>query len=112
MTWQPSDATPPGPRPRRREDAGADVATPATTARRLTSRPAFVIPASFALAGAVGLIAERLAPPNVADLVAVCVIWAALYPIPRLKPRIPWWNHWLQGIVIVFAFWLMTRGSK
>jgi len=85
---------------------------PSSPDRPLMSRPAFVIPASFALAGVAGLAAERLAPPDVADLVAVCVIWAALYPIPRLKPRIPWWNHWLQGVVILFAFWLMTRGGK
>lgn len=80
--------------------------------RPLMVRPMFVIPASFALAGVAGLAAERLAPENVADFVTVCVVWIALYPIPRLKPRIPWWNHWLQGVVVLFAFWLMTRGSR
>lgn len=80
--------------------------------RGLMSRPMFVIPATFALAGVAGLAAQHLAPPDYADFAAVCAIWVALYPIPRLKPRIPWWNHWLQGVVIIFAFWLMTRGPK
>lgn len=80
--------------------------------RGLMSRPMFVIPASFALAGVAGLAAQRLAPPDYADFAAVCAIWVALYPIPRLKPRIPWWNHWLQGVFILFGFWLITRGSK
>jgi hypothetical protein len=89
-----------------RDDDEAGLITPAPPAHGLMSRPAFVIPASFALAAVAGLTAERLAPSNIADLGAV---WAALYPIPRLKPGIPWWNHWLQGVVIVFVFWLMTR---
>jgi hypothetical protein len=96
----------------RHDDDGTDPTTPAPPARGLMSRPAFVIPASFALAAVAGLTAERLAPPDVADLAAVCAVWVALYPISRLKPRIPWWNHWLQGIVIVFVFWLVTRASK
>lgn len=75
-------------------------------------RPAFVIPASLGLAGIAGILAERLAPPNLADLVAISVIWICQYPIPRLKPNIPWWNHWLQGVVILFAFWLMTHAAK
>jgi len=112
MTWRPSDAATPDSGPRRHDDDGADPETAAMPTRRLISRPAFVIPASFALAAVAGFTAEHLAPPNIADLVAVCAVWVALYPIPRLKPKIPWWNHWLQGAFILFGFWLMTRSSR
>ena len=80
--------------------------------RPLMSRPTFVFPLSFGVAGAAALLAERLSPPRYADLVAVCVAWIAFYPIPRLKPTIPWWLHWVQGVFIVFGFWLVTHGSN
>jgi hypothetical protein len=72
-------------------------------------RPAVVIPASLALALAAALSTEHLAPTRLADAVAICVAWGALYPISRLKPSIPWWMHWVQGMVIFLGFWLATH---
>lgn len=112
MAWQSSESGNPDRGVSGNDDGGRDPGSHSPQRRPLMSRPAFVIPATFALAGVAGLVAEHLAPPNVADLVTVCAVWVALYPIPRLKPRIPWWNHWLQGVVILFAFWLMTRGQE
>ena len=79
--------------------------------RPLMSRPTFVIPASFALAFVAGSAAQRLAPPKYADLAALCAAWVAFYPIPRLKPRIPWWWHWVQGVFILLGFWFVTQHS-
>lgn len=72
-------------------------------------RPAIVIPASFAAAFLVGFLAQRLAPPGWKDLAVLVAAWAALYPIPRLKPKIPWWWHWMQGVFILLGAWLVLR---
>ena len=58
------------------------------------------------------LIAQRLAPQQYADLAAVCAAWIAFYPIPRLKPKIPRWWHWMQGVFIVLGFWYVTRAFR
>ena len=79
--------------------------------RPLMARPGLVFPLSFGMAFIGALLAERFVPPQYADLSAICLAWAAFYPIPRLKPKIPWWWHWMQGAVIVFAFWFVTHRS-
>lgn len=75
-------------------------------------RPAIVIPASLTAATVAGLIAQRLAPAGMGDAAALCAAWIALYPIPRLKPTIPWWMHWAQGVGILLGFWLVTRAPR
>jgi hypothetical protein len=75
----------------------------------LMSRPRFVIPLSFGMAAVAGFIAQRLAPVGYGDLAAMCAAWIAFYPIPRLKPKIPWWMHWVQGAFILLGAWLVTR---
>jgi hypothetical protein len=112
LTLQPPDSEVPESSLGPHDDDESGSTRPGLSARRLMSLPAFVIPASFALAALAGYTAHRLAPSNVADLAALCAAWVAFYPIPRLKPRIPWWNHWLQGIFILLGFWLVTRSSR
>jgi len=92
--------------------SGRESLTASVNPRPLMSRPAFVIPLSFAMAAVAALLAERLAPPRLADLAAVCAAWIAFYPIPRLKPKIPWWWPWVQGVFIVLGFWLVTRSPS
>ena len=72
-------------------------------------RPAIVIPASLAAAFLVGLVAQRVAAEGWKDLAALAAAWVALYPIPRLKPKIPWWWHWMQGTFILLGAWLVLR---
>ena len=67
--------------------------------------PAVVIPATLAVATFAALTAERRG----GDLGAFVVAWIALYPIPRLNPRIPWWLHWVEGAFILLGSWLVTR---
>ena len=72
---------------------------------QLRGRPAIVIPLSLAAAAAAALIAQRLAPPRVADLAMIGVAWIALSPIPWLKRSVPWWRHWVQGAFIMLGAW-------
>ena len=72
-------------------------------------RPAIVVPASLTAAFVVALVVQRLAPTGWNDLAAIAAAWAALYPIPRLKPDIPGWWHWVQGIFVVLGAWLVLR---
>jgi hypothetical protein len=74
-------------------------------------RPLFVIPASLTASFVAGLLAQRVAPAGWGDAAAMCAAWAALYPIPRLIPKIPWWWHWMQGVFIMLGFWFVTRST-
>ena len=75
----------------------------------LRGRPAIVIPLSLLGAAAAALIAQRLAPPRVADMAMLCAAWIALYPISWLKRSIPWWRHWVQGAFILLGAWFAMK---
>jgi hypothetical protein len=70
-----------------------------------------VIPASLGAAFVVGLLAQRLAPAGWKEATALGAAWVALYPIPRLKPKIPWWWHWVQGLFIMLGALMVLRAS-
>jgi hypothetical protein len=72
-------------------------------------RPAIVIPASFVAAFLAGFAAQRIAPEGWKDLAAIVAVWIAFYPIPRLKPKIPWWWHWVQGVFILLGAWFVLH---
>jgi hypothetical protein len=68
-----------------------------------------VVAGSFGAATIAAFAAHFPAPAEMADIAALCAIWAALSPIPRLNPRIPWWMHWVEGAFILFGFLIPTR---
>ncbi len=75
-------------------------------------RPAYVIPASLTAALIAGFLAQHVAPEGWKDAAGLSAAWVALYPIPRLRPKIPWWWHWMQGAFIMLGFWIVTRSTS
>jgi hypothetical protein len=68
-----------------------------------------VVIGSFTLAAVAGLSVQEIVPDRGRDISMLCAVWVALYPIPCLNRRIPWWQHWLQGLLILIAFLAVTR---
>ena len=68
-----------------------------------------VVIGSFALAGALGWGAQSAVPAQWKDLAMFCGVWCGLYPIPCINRRIPWWWHWMQGVVVLIGFLAAMR---
>ena len=75
--------------------------------RRLTRWQTVLL--SFIVASVMALLVQRFVPQPATDVALLIAVWAAFYPVARLKHAEPRWAHWARGVAILIGFWIARR---